>query len=68
MMPEDSYVLATKIIAALDEHREWRRAGRLLDKQHLSSSRGAVLVFLPGMGEIEIMRKILMVKRLNKNK
>lgn len=53
------YETAVRLIAAMDEKREIMRFGRHLDHEHLSSVRSAVLVFLPGLGEIETMYKQL---------
>lgn len=53
------YLAATKLIAAFDEKREITRFGRRPDYPHLSECRGAVLVFLPGLREIEQMNKAM---------
>ena len=55
-----SYVVAMRLIEALDEKREIVRFGRHADT-NFSNCRGSVLVFLPGLGEIEMMSKILRV-------
>lgn len=49
------------LIAALDETREVNRFGRNDEHHSISLCRGAVLVFLPGMAEIDEMHKCLMV-------
>jgi HrpA-like RNA helicase len=58
---DESYKAAAFLISSLDEKRENVRFGTLQDKPHLSICRGAVLVFLPGVHEIETMRKNLEV-------
>ena len=55
------YEMAVKLIAAIDEKREITRYGRHSDAyRNISSVRSAVLVFLPGLGEIETMHKHLL--------
>ncbi len=58
---ERGYDCAAKIIAVLDQNREICRYGRNPEHPHLSRNRGAVLVFLPGLAEIEAMHKQLQV-------
>lgn len=54
------YETAVRLIAAFDG-RELRRWGENSDYKRLSNCRGAVLVFLPGIAEIDNMMKALMV-------
>jgi len=63
----DLYDVATRLIAALDEKREITRYGRNSKYDWLSTVRPAILVFLPGLGEIEMMHKFLNVKAENLN-
>lgn len=56
---ETTFEMASRLIAALDEKREIMRFGRHSQYANISSTRGAVLVFLPGLGEIEAMHKAL---------
>lgn len=53
------YDAAVRLISAFDEKREITRYGRHTEYENISSVRSAVLVFLPGLGEIEIMHKCL---------
>lgn len=53
------YDTAVRLISAFDEKREITRYGRHADYANISSVRNAVLVFLPGLGEIETMHKCL---------
>ena len=62
---DENYKTAAFLISSLDEKRENVRFGTLQDKPHLSNCRGAVLVFLPGVHEIETMRKHLEVSICN---
>jgi len=55
-----TYSMAARLIAAFDEKREIARFGRYADT-NLSICRGSVLVFLPGLEEIEAMHKVLLV-------
>ena len=57
----DMVDVATRLLAALDEKREITRYGRHAEYNWLSTVRPAVLVFLPGLGEIETMHKSLNV-------
>ncbi len=54
------YESTALLISALDERREKRRYGGNIVHSHISSVRCAVLVFLPGVGEIETMHKHLL--------
>ena len=60
----DYYEVAARLIQALDEKREINRYGRHAEYNWLSTDRGAVLVFLPGLGEIIAMNKCLEVSRI----
>jgi len=60
----DYYEVATRVIAALDEKREITRTGRHSMFNWLSMDRAAVLVFLPGLGEIIAMHKSLSVSQV----
>lgn len=53
------YDAVARIISAFDVKREIQRFGRNADYEHISSVRNAVLIFLPGVGEIERMHKSL---------
>ena len=55
-----TYSAAARLIGALDEKREIVRFGRY-ENTILSNCRGSVLIFLPGLGEIEAMHKVLLV-------
>ena len=57
---DDSYKAATFLITHLDQHREIARFGKSSQAYHLSEVRGAVLIFLPGLHEIEVMHKHLL--------
>ena len=59
----DYYEVAARLIQALDEKREINRYGRHTMFDWLSTDRGAILVFLPGLGEIVAMHKCLEVSR-----
>ena len=65
MIEEKAYDCAARIIAAFDKNREIFRYGRVPEHPHLSTNRGAVLIFLPGLAEIETMHKHLQVERKN---
>ncbi len=54
------YETATRLISAFDGKREIVRYGRHSEYEHISSVRSAVLIFLPGLGEIENMHKCLL--------
>jgi len=54
-----TYKAAAKLISALDQRRENLRFGRY-GNTNLSNCRGSVLVFLPGVGEIEAMHQVLL--------
>ena len=60
---DKTYSTAARLIAALDEKREIVRFGRY-ENTNVSNCRGSVLVFLPGLGEIEAMHKVLLVSNL----
>jgi ATP-dependent RNA helicase TDRD9 len=53
------YELVSRLIAAFDSKREINRYGRHSEYENISSVRSAVLIFLPGIGEIEAMHKAL---------
>lgn len=57
---DKTYSAAARLIAALDEKREISRFGRY-ENTVLSNCRGSVLIFLPGLAEIETMHKVLRV-------
>ena len=54
------YETATRLISAFDKKREIVKYGDHPVYKHLSNARSAVLVFLPGLGEIENMHKCMM--------
>jgi HrpA-like RNA helicase len=66
-IPTNLYDVATRLIAALDEKREITRYGRNATYDWLSTVRPAILVFLPGLGEIETMHKFLNVTNFSSN-
>ena len=54
------YETVTRLIAAFDQKREIVRYGpHSATHQHISRARSAVLIFLPGLAEIENMHKCL---------
>lgn len=53
------YELVSRLISAFDSKREINRYGRHSEYENISSVRSAVLIFLPGIGEIEAMHKAL---------
>ena len=61
MVDKKCYDTAVRLIAALDEKREINGFGRDSTYPKLSNCRGAVLVFLPGIAEIDNLMKALMV-------
>ena len=54
------YETATRLISAFDKKREIVKYGDHPVYKHISNARSAVLVFLPGLAEIENMHKCLM--------
>ncbi|XP_046649298.1 probable ATP-dependent RNA helicase spindle-E [Daphnia pulicaria] len=53
------YELVSRLISAFDSKREIKRYGRHSEYENISSVRSAVLIFLPGTGEIDAMHKAL---------
>ena len=53
------YETTALLLSCLDEKRELVRSGSHSDYKHISTARGSVLVFLPGVYEIESLHKHL---------
>jgi ATP-dependent RNA helicase TDRD9 len=53
------FEVVSRLISAFDSKREITRYGRHSEYENISSVRSAVLIFLPGVAEIEYMHKAL---------